>query len=147
MTAASPTYVRFWKYVNTDGDCWLWTGQCDRDGYGRIKLSRSKTSVGAHRLSYEMFNGAIPDGAIICHTCDTPACVNPRHLYAGDAASNARDKVERGRWLNGYVGSMHCKHGHPFDEANTQYTKQGWRVCRACNRARQAASKARRENP
>lgn len=75
--------------------CWLWSGATWPDGYGKVKV-RQKTAF-AHRRSYELHVGCIPKGAIICHRCDTPACVNPAHLYAGTDADNARDKVRRGR--------------------------------------------------
>lgn len=147
MVAAVPTIIRFWQKVDTSGECWAWTGGRDKDGYGCIKLSRSRKQVGAHRYSYELFYGAIPDDAVICHTCDNPGCVNPAHLYAGTHKTNAEDKMARGRWRNGYVDADSCKHGHIFDEANT-YRNDGRRVCRACSRRRTAAYKRRRmENP
>jgi hypothetical protein len=61
-----------------------------RNGYGRYG---QKT---AHRMSYEIAHGSIPDGLMICHTCSNRRCVNPNHLYAGTAKDNARDMIEHG---------------------------------------------------
>lgn len=76
--------------------CWVWTGTRHDRGYGQIGVD-SKT-VGAHRYSYELHNGDIPEGAFICHKCHNPPCVNPDHLYAGDAKSNAQDAIDNGDW-------------------------------------------------
>jgi len=60
----------------------------------------------AHRFSYELHNGAIPDGLICCHRCDTPACVNPDHLYVGTDADNVADRERRGRSRHA-IGTAH----------------------------------------
>ena len=75
--------------------CWLWAGAAWPSGYGKVKVRQS--TMLAHRRSYELHHGGIPKGAIICHRCDTPRCVNPEHLYAGTDADNSRDKMARGR--------------------------------------------------
>lgn len=74
--------------------CWLWQGGKQR-GYGKFTV-RSK-SIKAHRFSYQYYRGDIPPGMFVCHTCDTPACVNPDHLFIGTAKDNARDKEKKGR--------------------------------------------------
>ena len=79
----------------TETGCWLWTGQCSPVGYGQIK-DHYKTRH-AHRVSYELAYGLIPDGLFICHKCDVRCCVNPKHLYAGTAKDNRRDTIERGQ--------------------------------------------------
>ena len=74
--------------------CWLWTGTRQPQGYGRLNIDRQKLL--AHRLSFEINVGPIPDGLCVLHTCDVKACVRPDHLYAGTRRDNARDVIERG---------------------------------------------------
>ncbi|WP_425602117.1 HNH endonuclease [Stenotrophomonas geniculata] len=78
-----------------ESGCWIWLGGWDRRGYG--KTGGNARSIKAHRLFFERFNGPIETGLIICHKCDTPACVNPSHLYQGTHQDNADDRVRRGR--------------------------------------------------
>lgn len=77
----------FWKKVDKSGDCWIWVGLVNRYGYGR--WGKNKT---AHRHSYELANGEIPDGKQVCHTCDVRNCVNPAHLWLGEHRDNMQDR-------------------------------------------------------
>lgn len=87
---------KFWKNVNKSGDCWIWTGYKDYDGYGRIELNYR--NLGAHRVSWELDRGKkIPQGMLICHHCDNPSCVNPKHLFSGTHKDNAKDAVAKGK--------------------------------------------------
>jgi len=88
---------RFWNNVpmREEGKCWNWHGAKLKDGYGQIKIAGSP--VQAHRLSWSMINGEIPEGMVIRHTCDNPSCVNPAHLLIGTHKDNIADKYARGR--------------------------------------------------
>ena len=79
----------------SENECWMWQGSKDYQGYGVIKIAGKL--LRAHRLSYEYYNGQAPVKECICHTCDTPACVNPNHLIDDTKRRNRRDQIERGR--------------------------------------------------
>lgn len=86
----------FWKKVAKEpGGCWLWTACTTEDGYGRLMVEDKVQR--AHRVSYFLKHGVDPAGLHVLHTCDTPACVNPEHLYLGDNARNVQDRVSRDR--------------------------------------------------
>lgn len=86
---------RLWAYVQKSSGCWLWTGARSRLGYGVIK--KDGRSVFAHRAVWESFHKQpIPDGAFACHRCNSPWCVNPKHVYVGTPADNTRDKIAAG---------------------------------------------------
>jgi hypothetical protein len=79
-------------------ECWEWQGSRDHLGYGHIRRSKGESgSILAHRVSYELFNGPIPEGLDIRHRCDNPPCVNPHHLEPGTVQDNMRDMHTRGR--------------------------------------------------
>lgn len=86
--------------INKITDCWEWNGS-KRSGYGRMIVgSRSdgtRRSVSAHRVSYELLYGEIPEGMEVCHKCDNPCCVNPNHLFVGTRQDNIDDRERKGR--------------------------------------------------
>lgn len=75
--------------------CWNWPGDKGNRGYGRVK--RRGKHLNVHRIAYEAFVGPIPDGLLVLHHCDNPACCNPDHLYVGTQQMNVQDRVRRNR--------------------------------------------------
>ncbi len=91
---------RFWSKVRQSGGCWIWTAGLSKSGYGKFAPSHRQT-VGAHRVSYELFNGEIPDGMCVLHRCDNPPCVNPHHLFLGTQVDNVADRNSKNRQARG----------------------------------------------
>jgi hypothetical protein len=75
--------------------CWEWIGNKRPDGYGR--LNHNKQQYRAHRLSWILHFGDIPEDFVVCHSCDNPSCVNPHHLFIGTDGDNTRDRNAKGR--------------------------------------------------
>lgn len=96
--------LRFWDKVIKTENCWVWIGNRNNYGYGIQALGKGNQRALAHRTSYEMHKGPIPEGKHVCHTCDHTWCVNPEHLFTGTRSDNMTDCVNKGR---------HVSHTHP----------------------------------
>jgi hypothetical protein len=98
-----PPEARFWAKVDKRGpdECWLWNAGVTRPGphgYGRMQVSaKTKRLVVAHRYSWELVHGPVPEGFYVCHKCDVARCVNPAHLFLGTQKDNMSDASKKGR--------------------------------------------------
>jgi hypothetical protein len=129
---------RFWEKVEKTDGCWLWRASCFPTGYGHFRLG--DRSVYAHRHAYVLLIGPIPEGLEIDHLCRVRACVNPAHLEPVTHRENILRSPIHPHALN--AAKTHCKHGHPFDDANGYLETSGGRNhrrCRQCSRIRHRA--------
>jgi hypothetical protein len=94
--------VAFWSHVTPGAadDCWRWHGPLNGYGYGLAQWIGSRRWR-AHRLSYYLHFGPIPDDIQVLHKCDNPPCVNPNHLFLGTISNNMQDKTSKGRQMQG----------------------------------------------
>ena len=124
--------------------CWLWTGALNNKGYP-TSWDGTKAAY-AHRLSFSLWRGPIPDGLTIDHLCFTPRCINPLHLDACTHAENVERSRVAGRQAQAHWArkKTHCKHGHPFDLLNTRWV-DGRRHCRACRKEIDRRNQAKRK--
>lgn len=121
---------RLQEKVDTSGDCWLWLGALDKDGYGKFWVQNH--TVRAARWAYEQEYGDIPEGLQVDHTCENPPCVRPSHLESVTCHENL---MRGATYAATTAAAAECMYGHPFDEENT-YTWHGLRQCRTCQKQR-----------
>jgi hypothetical protein len=140
-------------------DCWEWVAAKNEKGYGKFSIGTTHTNLKAHRVSWMLANGSIPDGLFVCHRCDNPGCVRPDHLFLGTPKDNMIDKVRKGRGSMTFrAGKLdprsnggkwntlktHCPSGHEYNEENT-HRSAGRRRCRACSREKMRLKRAARK--
>lgn len=134
----------FLKNIYKTSHCWFYIGLLNNRGYGKVGNST------AHRLSYKLHIGRIPNGRFICHKCDVPNCVNPKHLFLGTHSDNMKDRQAKGR-ANYKIDEIHskkthCPSGHPYSGDNLYVSKsRGFinRFCKICKRDSQRRIRAR----
>ena len=85
--------------IDKTGDCWIWTGMVDKDGYGRTSYLSREWFL--HRLMYDWYKGPLIPGKVVMHSCDNPPCCNPEHLSQGTIADNNKDCALKGRKPSG----------------------------------------------
>ena len=119
---------RFWPKVEKTDGCWLWKAYISTSGYGQFTISRRHYP--AHRVSYELLVGRIPEGLEVDHLCRVRHCVNPDHLEPVTRLENIRRGICK-------RNLTHCLRGHEFTESNTYIQKNGCRRCRTCKKQMQ----------
>ena len=123
-----PLLERFAEMIeepfDVHNDCWIWKGS-KRSGYGRIRMGgKSGEDVPAHRFSYELFVGPIPENHVVHHMCRNKACVRPDHLQTIDYLKHC------GEWA---WSITRCPSGHPYSGENLVVKSSGYRRCRTCH--------------
>ena len=138
---------RFWENVEKTEGCWNWKGHT-LYGYGRMstgsRTDGTRSAIQAHRFSYEIHKGPIPDGYQLDHLCGNRRCVNPEHLEAVPPKVNTL----RGSGITAQnARKTHCPHGHEYTPENTLVWSDGHRRCRRCRDERYKKWKDNAPNP
>lgn len=138
--------IRLWQKVKKTEGCWLWTAGVDKDGYGLLRNEVGITER-VPRLVWKLTKGAIPYDLHVLHTCDSPACCRPEHLYLGTHAANMADMVQKGRanrpegskngrarlteWTVAYIRQEYARGGITQGELARKYNASRGAVCHA----------------
>ena len=124
-------YIQTRVTVNESG-CWLYRGSLGPLGYAQVYRDGRRWM--AHRLTYTLWRGEIPEGMQVCHSCDVRHCLNPDHLWLGTNLQNQLDSIAKRRHAN--LTKTHCPNGHEYTPENTRLRDGVKRECKTCNRIR-----------
>ena len=153
---------RFWSKVEIIPfhSCWEWTASKSKAGYGRFSLGRKLGVAKAHRISWSLSYGTIPEDLCVLHRCDNPGCVRPEHLFLGTIKDNVQDMISKNRGKGHFSrgeldkrsnGGKHnsekefCPKGHPYAGANLAIYNDR-RNCRECVRQRSRRDRANKRS-
>lgn len=124
-----------------DGDCLIWKGAKQPNGYGQMWNGTRPEQV--HRIVFKCLRGPIPDGCEIDHLCSRRDCINPDHLRAVDHRTNV---LAGTAIMADNARKTHCLRGHALSGSNLRVAANGSRQCRTCDNIRAAAARARRRS-
>jgi len=125
MAAKKSITERFFEKIERipEAGCWIWMGALLSGGYGAFKMVNPTRQARAHVCSWELHNGAVPNGVCVLHQCDVPACVNPAHLFLGTNQDNSDDKFSKNR-QRFHKGREH--HSAKLSEENVRDLRRLW---------------------
>lgn len=124
LVLTDKTAARFWKKVEKSEDgCWVWTAARSDRGYGMFMYNSQKW-MHVHRLSYLMHIGKIPEGLLVCHSCDNRVCIRPDHLWAGTPMQNTTDMILKGRARRGEPRFGEKNHAAKLDAESVSVIKR-----------------------
>lgn len=115
--------ANFWTFTNRADGCWLWSKGVAADGYAHTVPTAGEHL--AHRISWTLTHGPIPDGLKVCHTCDVRHCINPAHLFLGTNADNTADMVQKGRHVHGERHPLHRLTAEQIADIRARYAAGG----------------------
>jgi len=134
------------KYSSCSGECWLWQGTTDRNGYGYVGVHGRTIPV--HRVVYEFFVGTVPDGLEIDHLCRRRNCINPFHLRPVTHEENMARAIGCGQYDRSTAGitsdQTHCSRRHRLTKSNTLVKASGQIICLTCRKDNQKAYQKRK---
>lgn len=131
--------LKFFSNVNKTDGCWLWTSRLDKSGYGQFKVGNKNFT--AHKISFELSKGKVPDGLELDHLCRVRHCINPDHLEPVTKRENCLRGISFAA-IN--AAKTMCANGHELTKENTYIRPNGHRDCRACIRSRSRQYKKRK---